>query len=131
MAVPLPAPSIDIDFQKEFKHSAKTTKLMTEIAALRHEDPTIKSLIFSQWTSMLDIVQIPLEREGYKYLRLDGSLTQKAREVLLNKFRTDASYTLLLISLKAGGVGLNLVSASCVFFLDWSDKSSLSAGQSG
>jgi SNF2 family DNA or RNA helicase len=38
--------------------------------------------------------------------------------VLLAKFRSDASYTLLLISLKAGGVGLNLVAASCVFFLD-------------
>ena len=122
MAVPLPAPSIDIDFEREFKHSAKTAKLMTEIAALRREDASIKSLIFSQWTTMLDLVQIPLQREGYKFLRLDGSLSQKAREQLLHKFRTDPSYTLLLISLKAGGVGLNLVSASCVFFLDWSER---------
>ena len=122
MAVPLPAPSINIDFEREFKHSAKTEKLMHEIAALRREDPSIKSLVFSQWTSMLDIVQIPLQREGYKFLRLDGSLSQKAREALLSKFRSDSSYTLLLISLKAGGVGLNLVSASCVFFLDWSDS---------
>jgi len=99
MAVPLPAPVIDIDFEREFKHSAKTTKLMAEIAALKREDPAIKSLVFSQWTSMLDIVQIPLQREGYKFLRLDGSLSQKAREQLLHKFRTDASYTLLLISL--------------------------------
>ena len=121
MAVPLPAPSIDIDFEREFKHSAKTAKLMSEIAALKREEPSVKSLIFSQWTSMLDIVQIPLQREGYKFLRLDGSLSQKAREQLLHKFKTDPSYTLLLISLKAGGVGLNLVSASCVFFLDWSD----------
>ena len=123
MAVPLPAPSIDIDFEREFKHSAKTAKLLQEIAALKREDPTIKSLIFSQWTTMLDLVQIPLQREGYKFLRLDGSLSQKAREQLLHKFKADQSYTLLLISLKAGGVGLNLVSASCVFFLDWSDTS--------
>jgi hypothetical protein len=148
MAVPLPSPVIDIDFEAEFKHSAKTQRLMEEIDQLKREDPTIKSLIFSQWTSMLDLIQIPLKKQGYKFLRLDGSdsrssthdhalslpsprsltvvslfclsrsLNQKQREVVLHQFKTDPSVTLLLISLKAGGVGLNLVSASCVFFID-------------
>ena len=49
---------------------------------------------------------------------LCSALSQKAREAVLHQFKTDPSMTLLLISLKAGGVGLNLTSASCVFFLD-------------
>jgi SNF2 family DNA or RNA helicase len=81
MAVPLPAPLINIDFEREFRHSAKTERLLTEIDALRREDPTIKSLIFSQWTSMLDIVEIPLNKQGYKFLRLDGSARRPTQAV--------------------------------------------------
>ena len=122
MAVPLPAPSISIDFEREFKHSAKTAKLLHELACLKREDPGVKSLVFSQWTSMLDIVQIPLQRGGIQVPQA-GRLAQSegARAAAAQVQGQTPSYTLLLISLKAGGVGLNLVSASCVFFLDWSD----------
>ena len=45
-------------------------------------------------------------------------MNQRQRENVLNQFKSDSSATLMLVSLKAGGVGLNLTSASCVFFLD-------------
>lgn len=117
-AVPKNEPLYRIDFRKEWQGSAKTNRLMKELHRLRDEDPKTKCVIFSQWTLMLDLVEIPLEKDGFEFLRLDGTLSQKQREVILKDFKTKSSATILLISLKAGGVGLNLVSANVVFFLD-------------
>lgn len=75
-----------------------------------------KILVFSQFTSMLDIFQQDMEHEKIKYLRLDGST--KNRQELVNKFNDDDSIKVFLISLKAGGVGLNLTSADTVFLYD-------------
>ena len=66
MAVPLPTPAISIDFEAEWKHSAKTQRLMEEIDSLKQEDPTIKALIFSQWTS----VSSPDSGSGDETIRL-------------------------------------------------------------
>lgn len=108
-----------IDPVAQWQHSSKTTRLMSELRTIRDgPDTTVKVLIFSQWTSMLDLVEIPLRAEGFTFLRLDGSLTQRDREQVLRRFANDASARIMLISLKAGGVGLNLVSASVVFLVD-------------
>lgn len=117
--VPQSNPAIRIDAAKHWKHSSKTKRLMEELKLIRQgPDPTAKVLIFSQWTAMLDLVEIPLNQEKLPFLRLDGSLQQKERESVLKKFATDPDTRILLISLKAGGVGLNLVMANYVFFLD-------------
>jgi SNF2 family DNA or RNA helicase len=75
-----------------------------------------KVLLFSQFTSMLDIFEKDLKKEGIKYLRLDGST--KNRQELVDKFNDDDSIKVFIISLKAGGVGLNLTAASSVFLYD-------------
>jgi DNA repair protein RAD5 len=116
--IPTPVPSVKIDIEQHWKHSTKTARLLEELEHLRNKDKAIKALVFSQWTSMLDIIQIPLKQAGFTYLRLDGNLSQRAREKVLRSFREDSSHSILLISLKAGGVGLNLICASVVFFLD-------------
>lgn len=86
---------------------------------------------------MLDLVEVPLKKNGIQFLRLDGygnvifsgstngsywpnfsGDTQKEREKTLVAFSKDSKIKLMLISLKAGGVGLNLVAASHVFFMD-------------
>lgn len=101
-----------------FKHSSKTKHLLHELTDLDKKDPSAKSVVFSQWTHMLDLIETPLKGSGIKYVRLDGTMSRKAREKVLNQFRSDKNTKAILISLKAGGVGLNLVEANHVFFLD-------------
>jgi superfamily II DNA or RNA helicase len=75
-----------------------------------------KSLVFSQFTSMLAIVQQHLDRRGIRYAYLDGQ-TRKRKQVV-DEFQNDPDVPLFLISLKAGGLGLNLTAAEYVFLLD-------------
>eukprot|EP01125_Pyxidicula_operculata_P011048 TRINITY_DN360_c9_g1_i1.p1 TRINITY_DN360_c9_g1~~TRINITY_DN360_c9_g1_i1.p1 ORF type:complete len:1084 (-),score=287.94 TRINITY_DN360_c9_g1_i1:89-3340(-) len=102
-------------------HSERSTKinaLIQELHSIKQYDPTIKSIIFSQWTSMLDLIQEPLRKAGIKYLRLDGSMTHIQRQAAIDAFNKDESIDIFLISMKAGGLGLNLTAASRVFLLD-------------
>jgi DNA repair protein RAD5 len=117
------APETLIDVKRDWQHSSKTRRLMEELQRIRaSSDPKAKSIVFSQWTAMLDLLEIPLKKEGMNFLRLDGSLSQSQREIVLRRFAKELDQSVLLISLKAGGVGLNLVSANHVFFMDcWSD----------
>ena len=75
-----------------------------------------KALIFSQFTGFLGIVRRALDEKGLRYSYLDGS-TRK-REVEVNAFQNDPTVPLFLVSLKAGGTGLNLTAADYVFLLD-------------
>jgi len=77
-----------------------------------------KSIVFSQWTGMLDIVEIPLKKHAFKYVRLDGSSSQAEREKVLREFANSPDVRVFLISLRAGGLGLNLTAANHVFLLD-------------
>ena len=128
--VPAVTPEVQrIDPVANWTHSAKTARLLAELEAIRSgPDPAAKSIIFSQWTSMLDLLEIPLKQAGFAFLRLDGSLSQKDRETVLKKFKNEAKVPVLLISLKAGGVGLNLVMANYCFFFDcWFDNTNHAA----
>lgn len=102
--------------------SAKVVYLMKNLRALRKEHPRMKSVVFSQFTSFLNLIEPALTKANMHFLRLDGSITQKARAAVLNDFRDSSKFTVLLISLKAGGVGLNLTSAKRVYMMDpwWS-----------
>jgi superfamily II DNA or RNA helicase len=84
---------------------------LEEVCAEEH-----KALVFSQWTSLLDLVEPELERAGIGFLRLDGSTRDRAGVVA--GFQDPAGPPVLLISLRAGGVGLNLTAADHVFLLD-------------
>lgn len=75
-----------------------------------------KVLLFSQFTSMLDIFEKELNKQKIKYTRLDGST--KDRQEVVEQFQTNPDIKVFLISLKAGGVGLNLTAASVVFLYD-------------
>ncbi|OQR97012.1 DNA repair protein RAD5, SWI/SNF-related matrix-associated actin-dependent regulator of chromatin [Achlya hypogyna] len=97
--------------------SAKLRQLVQDLDALRATEPHRKVVVFSQWTHMLELVQTTLSQHGFSHVRFDGSLKQEDRERVLNEFsRGDAQ--VLVISLKAGGVGLNLTAASVVILLD-------------
>ena len=75
-----------------------------------------KAIVFSQWTSLLDLTEPALERAGIPFTRLDGSTRDRAGVV--SRFQAAAGPPVLLISLKAGGTGLNLTAADHVFLLD-------------
>ena len=74
-------------------------------------------IIFSQFTSFLEIIGRMLTREGYKYLYLDGSTPLKERGMLVTKFQSGVC-PVFLVSLKAGGLGLNLTAANYVIIAD-------------
>eukprot|EP00756_Hemistasia_phaeocysticola_P047688 Hpha_TRINITY_DN22156_c0_g1::TRINITY_DN22156_c0_g1_i1::g.103672::m.103672/K15505/RAD5; DNA repair protein RAD5 len=73
-------------------------------------------VVFSQWTSMLDLAEAALA--GTALLRFDGSLSPAARESVISSFRSAKTKTVLLVSLKAGGVGLDLSCARHAILLD-------------
>ena len=75
-----------------------------------------KTLVFSQFTSMLSIVRHALDKKGIVYEYLDGQTRDRKERV--ERFQTDDQCGVFLISLKAGGLGLNLTAADYVFILD-------------
>lgn len=77
-----------------------------------------RMLVFSQFTSLLALLREELEAEGVTYCYLDGSLSPKARQAAVDKFQNDESVPVFLISLKAGGTGLNLTGADVVVHYD-------------
>jgi len=93
--------------------SAKVSLLLSELAQLQAEGR--RALVFSQFTSFLRLVGERLEAEGVAYEYLDGSTRRRAD--VIDRFR-DGDAPVFLISLKAGGFGLNLTEADTVFILD-------------
>lgn len=96
------------------KHSAKLELCMQVVETLRAEGK--KVLVFSQFTKMLDILAHALTKNRITWFRLDGK-TQNRQQVV-DEFNASADPTVFLISLKAGGVGLNLTSAESVILFD-------------
>ncbi|XP_037341930.2 helicase-like transcription factor [Pungitius pungitius] len=104
----------------KWRTSSKVQALMGNLLRLRCEDGSIKSLIVSQFTRFLTILETPLRKHGFSFVRLDGTMSQKKRTRVIQEFQSAAadSPAIMLLSLKAGGVGLNLTAASHVFFMD-------------
>nr|XP_017219977.1 PREDICTED: putative SWI/SNF-related matrix-associated actin-dependent regulator of chromatin subfamily A member 3-like 3 isoform X2 [Daucus carota subsp. sativus] len=107
-----------IDVDKNWTESSKVSHLLDCLEQIRRQKSGDKSIIFSQWTSFLDLLEIPLKRRNIGFLRFDGKLSQKQREKVLKEFSETNVKMVMLMSLKVGGVGLNLTSASNVFLMD-------------
>lgn len=95
--------------------SSKTVELIRLVRAIRKDDNSI--LIFSQFTSYLEEIKAHLSSVGYSYCYLDGSTSLNERQRALNDFQK-GKHKIFLISLKAGGVGLNLTAANYVILTD-------------
>jgi len=95
--------------------SAKLEELIREI-----EENTghHKALVFSQFTSMLQLIRAALEERGIPYLYLDGSMAAEERKRAVVQFQEEEDTRIFLISLKAGGVGLTLTAADYVYLVD-------------
>jgi superfamily II DNA or RNA helicase len=103
-----------LDPKRVDEPSAKLDVLLAQLAEVREEGH--KALVFSQFTSLLAIVRRHLDRDGVRYEYLDGATTN--RQAHVETFQNDPDCGLFLISLKAGGLGLNLTAAEYVFLLD-------------
>jgi SNF2 family DNA or RNA helicase len=103
-----------IDRRRAAEPCGKLDVLLPRLRELHAEGH--KALVFSQFTSFLRIVRARLDDEGLRYEYLDGAT--RDREARVRRFQTDPGVQLFLVSLKAGGLGLNLTAAEHVFLLD-------------
>jgi DNA repair protein RAD16 len=98
--------------------STKIEMLVYDLYKLRSKKQTLKSIVFSQFTSMLQLIEWRLRRAGFNTVMLDGSMSPAQRQKSIEYFMTNPDVEVFLVSLKAGGVALNLTEASRVFIVD-------------
>ncbi|KJZ74999.1 hypothetical protein HIM_05485 [Hirsutella minnesotensis 3608] len=98
--------------------SSKIELLVHELHKLRSDNASHKSIIFSQFTTMLQLIEWRLRRAGITTVMLDGSMTPAQRQASIEHFMNNVDVECFLVSLKAGGVALNLTEASRVFIVD-------------
>ena len=103
-----------LDPKRADEPSAKLDLLLPQLQEILAEGH--KALVFSQFTTFLGLLRRQLDREGIPYLYLDGRTRDRQEKV--ERFQSDPAFPLFLISLKAGGLGLNLTAADYVYLLD-------------
>ncbi|BDD56529.1 hypothetical protein MAP00_001974 [Monascus purpureus] len=103
---------------EDWTSSTKIEMLVYDLYKLRNKKQTLKSIIFSQFTSMLQLVEWRLRRAGFNTVMLDGTMTPVQRQKSIDHFMNNVDVEIFLVSLKAGGVALNLTEASQVFIVD-------------
>ncbi|KAI2621562.1 hypothetical protein GGS21DRAFT_494601 [Xylaria nigripes] len=102
----------------DWTSSSKIELLVHELHRLRSDNASHKSIIFSQFTTMLQLIEWRLRRAGITTVMLDGSMTPAQRQASIKHFMEKPEVECFLVSLKAGGVALNLTEASQVFIVD-------------
>ncbi|XP_042637926.1 transcription termination factor 2 [Orycteropus afer afer] len=111
--------SFNVELFKDTRESTKISSLLAELEAIRSNSVSQKSVIVSQWASMLKVVALHLKRHRLTYATIDGSVNPKQRMDLVEAFNSNAQDPqVMLISLLAGGVGLNLTGGNHLFLLD-------------
>jgi superfamily II DNA or RNA helicase len=109
------SPAILNEEEKFENHSIKLDELAREIT---ENISNHKALVFSQFLGMLALIRAKLDELGVKYEYFDGSTSAPDREKAIQSFQNDDTVRVFLISLKAGGVGLNLTAADYVYIVD-------------
>ncbi len=82
------------------------------------DEGPIKSVVFSGWTTHLDLIQVALEDNQIRFTRLDGKMSRAQRTAALDAFRDDRDVPVILVSIMAGGLGLNLTTGSKVYVME-------------
>ncbi|KAK7449093.1 SNF2 family domain-containing protein [Colletotrichum acutatum] len=115
-----PAPEGGEEEDENFDADAKSSKTeaLLKILQATTKSPDSKVIIFSQWTSFLTIIQNQLVEAGYKFTRIDGSMTAPKRDAAIHALDNDPETRVMLASLAVCSVGLNLVSADTVILAD-------------
>jgi len=101
-----------------FESSTKVEAVMDGVKLMMKESPSNKAIVFSQYNSMIAIVEWRLKSIGVQCVKLVGSQPLTERRSVLSAFKTDPDIRVIIMSLRAGGEGLNLQEASHVFVLE-------------
>lgn len=109
------SPAILNEEEQFENHSVKIEELVRE---LTENTGNHKALVFSQFLGMLGLIKEELEQQGIPYVYFDGGTSSTEREKAIQRFQNDEECRVFLISLKAGGVGLNLTAADYVYIVD-------------
>jgi len=109
------SPAILNEEDRHENHSVKLEELSREIT---ENTGNHKVLIFSQFLGMLSLIRQELEKQKIPYVYFDGSTSATERERAIQQFQNDEDCRVFLISLKAGGIGLNLTAADYVYIVD-------------
>ena len=104
--------------KREWIPSGKILKTMEILQATQDRQDGEKTIIFSQFTSLLDLLEVPIADKGWGYKRYDGSMSSNSRNEAVIEFSDKPDCKIMLVSLKAGNSGLNLVAASQVVIFD-------------
>ncbi|KAI1622935.1 SNF2 family N-terminal domain-containing protein [Exophiala viscosa] len=107
-------PDLDIDPE----NTSSKIEALIKVLKASEKDRNVKTVVFSQWTSFLDLVQAQLERNGLNFTRLDGKMNSTRRDAAIDALNTDPSCKIMLASLSVCSVGLNLVAANQVILAD-------------
>nr|XP_015219962.1 PREDICTED: transcription termination factor 2 isoform X3 [Lepisosteus oculatus]XP_015219963.1 PREDICTED: transcription termination factor 2 isoform X3 [Lepisosteus oculatus] len=107
------------DLFDETKESTKISAVLAELKEIGRKSEAQKSVIVSQWTTMLRVVAVHLDRLGLRYATIDGSVSPRQRMELVEEFNTNPKGPqVMLVSLCAGGVGINLTGGNHLFLID-------------
>ncbi|KAF4267990.1 hypothetical protein KXX13_007896 [Aspergillus fumigatus] len=104
--------------EKTWVTSAKIEKTLEILQEIQDREDSEKTIIFSQFTALLDLLEVPIVRRGWGYRRYDGSMRPGDRNAAVLEFTDNPDCKIMLVSLKAGNAGLNLVAASQVIIFD-------------
>ncbi|KIV77394.1 hypothetical protein PV11_09191 [Exophiala sideris] len=104
----------------------KTKALLQDIEIMTEEsapleaagEPPLKCVVFSEFTSHLDLIEIALRDHGYSFVRIDGKMSLSNRKRAMDALASDNNIRILLASIKAAGQGLNLTAASRAFIME-------------
>jgi SWI/SNF-related matrix-associated actin-dependent regulator of chromatin subfamily A3 len=113
-----PAPEGSSDQNFDPLTQSSKTEAMLHILRATLKNPGSKVIVFSQWTSFLNIIQKQLDDAGIKYSRIDGSMNTEKRDSAIQALDNDPKTRVMLASLAVCSVGLNLVSADTVILAD-------------
>jgi SWI/SNF-related matrix-associated actin-dependent regulator of chromatin subfamily A3 len=116
-----PAPEVSAteeEQQVDTEKKSSKTEAMLKILQATLKNQGSKVIIFSQWTSFLNVIQHQLDEAGYVYTRIDGSMNPQKRDAAIHALDKDPSTRIMLASLAVCSVGLNLVSADTVILAD-------------
>ena len=112
------AEELSSDSKPSLASTTTSTKIQHLLKILHRESATHKFIVFSQFTSMLDLIEPFLRRDNLVFTRYDGSMRNDLREASLERLRNNSKCRVLLCSLKCGSLGLNLTAASRVVILE-------------
>ncbi|CCW62394.1 unnamed protein product [Phytomonas sp. EM1] len=102
----------------EFELSTKLEMILKAFENMQSKFPEDKMIIFSHFTSFIDVISVGLERYGIEFMRIDGTMTLTNRNITIQAFQTNPNVKLILASKTATGVGLNLTAANHVLVVD-------------